>query len=519
MIIQNARVIVGNGEVLPSASVVIEAGRILEVSTQAVESADDRVIDAAGKSLMPGLIDTHLHIFYSFEKGEPVYRAMLENQAPAQMTNFLKAGVTTIKSMNDPLDIVLELRQRLRDGKIQGPRLLTVGPDFTAPDGHPAITLCAGDPWLRSQMVVEADDPEQARQEVRRLAAAQVDAIKLIYQGGEMDTFNSRVTLQKLPAAVMQAVIDEAHRQCLRATVHVWYEPDAIEALEAGADGLEHVLVGVDLSDYRLVQLFQEQQAFYVPTLQVMGLSANKELLPTSMRNLKVIADEGVRIALGTDMHCAFQTGGLMEIEELELMQKAGLSAGQVIVAATRNAAEHLGLLAELGTVEAGKLADLILVDGDPSRDISEIRKVAAVFQAGEIVYEAGQPESAARSRNVVSWFDIPVNDIERARAFYEAALGIQLMVLEFGEVKFALFPDRGEAGGAAGWLIQSPHNQPSGQGTVVYFEVQDIDGCLSRVPAAGGRASQPKFKMGQLGCICLIQDSEGNTIGLRDPR
>ncbi|NTU84214.1 MAG: amidohydrolase family protein, partial [Chloroflexales bacterium] len=406
MIIKNARVIIGNGEVVPSASVVIKDGRIQQVSAEDVTISGAQVIDAAGKSLMPGLIDTHLHIFYSVDRGEQIYRSLLEDQAPGYMKSFLTYGVTTIKSINDPLDIVLELRQQLQDKTIPGPRLLTVGPAFTAPDGHPAISVGANDPWLRAQLTIEVDNADTAREAVRNLAAKKLDAIKLIYQGGEMKTLdNKTLTIQKLSKEVMQAIIDEAHQQHLRATVHVWYEQDAIDVLEAGADGLEHGLVGVPLTDNRLVQLLKEKHAFFVPTLQVMGTAVNKDLLPTSMQNLKALSDAGVLIAMGTDMNCAFQAPGAIEIDELELMQQAGLTPNQVIVAATRNAAEHLGLLKDIGTIEVGKIADLLLVDGDPSQNIADVRKIVYVLQAGNIVYDPQKDASVSKDTNAVTWF------------------------------------------------------------------------------------------------------------------
>jgi predicted enzyme related to lactoylglutathione lyase len=155
-------------------------------------------------------------------------------------------------------------------------------------------------------------------------------------------------------------------------------------------------------------------------------------------------------------------------------------------------------------------------VEGDPTSNISEIRKIVYVFQAGKIVYDPTKEKSETQDRNVVTWFDIPVKDINRAKAFYEQVLNIKLFAMSFGEVKFAAFPEKGEGSGASGWLIQNENTQPSGQGTVVYFQVEDLDQAISRVQAAGGTILQPKFKMGQLGYICLIQDTEGNTIGLR---
>jgi imidazolonepropionase-like amidohydrolase/predicted enzyme related to lactoylglutathione lyase len=516
MIIKNARVIIGNGEVVPSASVVITDGRIQQVSAEDVTISGAQVIDAAGKSLMPGLIDAHMHIFYSFQTGEQAYRSLLANQAPGYMQSFLQYGVTTIKSINDPLDIVLELRQQLQDKKMPGPRLLTVGPAFTAPDGHPAISLAANDPWLRAQLTIEVDNAAAAREAVRSLAAKKIDAIKLVYQGGAMN--NGTLEIQKLSEAVMQAIIDEAHKNNLRATVHVWYEQDAIDVLEAGADGLEHGLVGVHLTDNRLAELLNEKHAFFVPTLQIARTAPNKDELPIAQQNLKALSDAGVSIAMGTDMHCALQPPGAMELDELELMQQAGLTPNQIIVAATRNAAEHLGLLKDIGTIEPGKIADLILVDGDPSQNIADVRKIVYVFQAGNIVYDPKQEQEQAESKakNAVTWFDLPVTDMNRATAFYESVLQISLASFDAGQVKFARFPDKNDANGAAGQLIQNPASKPSGQGTVVYFAVADIDAAITRIQAAGGTVVQPKFSMGDLGDVCLFLDTEGNLVGLR---
>ncbi|NTU83169.1 MAG: VOC family protein, partial [Chloroflexales bacterium] len=148
-----------------------------------------------------------------------------------------------------------------------------------------------------------------------------------------------------------------------------------------------------------------------------------------------------------------------------------------------------------------------------------DVRKIVYVLQAGNIVYDPQKDASVSKDTNAVTWFDLPVTDINRAKTFYESVLQIKLSGFDAGEVKVASFPNKNDANGAAGNLIQNPNSKPSGQGTVVYFEVKDIDAAIMRVQSAGGTILLPKTQMGQIGYICLFQDTEGNTVGLRSAK
>lgn len=201
-------------------------------------------------------------------------------------------------------------------------------------------------------------------------------------------------------------------------------------------------------------------------------------------------------------------------------MTEAGLTPEKVIKAGTRNAAEHLGLLDDLGTVEPGKIADLIIIDGDPLKDISSLHKVQMVIKAGRIVHyvdaEAPTPKGVPTDSNPVGWFEIPVNDMARAKAFYEHVLNVKLQPMNIGSLEMAFFPTRPGTTGASGALMKGEAFQPSKKGVQIYFTTPDVDGTLQRLQEQGGRVVLPKTRIGPFGFVASFEDSEGNRIGLR---
>ena len=467
---------------------------------------------------MPGLMDTHVHFFGLTGQGQAAFRAQIETLAPKYMKDFIQHGVTTVKSLADPLDLVLALRTKVNDGKILGPRILLVGPCFTAPGGHPAVTLGRDDPWMRSEIAIEVDDEDMARREVRRLAEKGVDAIKAAVEAGQGTGMPD--TMPRLSASVLRAIVDEAHQHKLPATVHTHREQDVLDAIEASADGVEHGVWDSTLRDNRLADLLLKRNVNYTPTLWAWSLDRESKSFEIAKQNLKTLSDKGVRIALGTDTLCSMPRPGLNTIQEMEFMAESGLTPEKIIRAATRNAAEHLGLLDRLGTVEPGKIADLILVAGDPLKDISALHQVQIVIKAGQVVHnvetETAAPKGIPSDSNPVSWFEIPVTDMARAKAFYEQVLNVKLQPLNFGPLEMAIFPMRPGTPGAAGALMKGEAFQPSQRGVQIYFTTPDVDGTLERVQKLAGKVVLPKTRIGPLGFIASFEDSEGNRIGLR---
>ncbi|MBN1359091.1 MAG: amidohydrolase family protein [Sedimentisphaerales bacterium] len=518
LVIENARVIVGDGTVKDSATVVIAGKRITAVSAESAPPDAAKRIDARGMTLMPGLIDTHIHFFGLTARGEAAFRAQIETLAPKYLKDFLRYGVTTVKSLADPLDLVLELRTQVREGRLPGPRILLVGPCFTAPGGHPAVTLGQDDPWMRSEIGIEVDDEDTARREVRRLAAKGVDAIKAALEAGGGTGMPE--TMPRLSVEVLRAIVDEAHQHKLRVTVHTHREQDVIDAVASGADGVEHGVSSATLSDDKVANALLDGNVAYTPTLWIMSQDRETESFEIAKRNLKTLSDKGVRIIVGTDTLCSMPSPGLNTIQETEFMAQAGLTPERIIRAGTRDAAEHLGLLADLGTVEAGKIADLVLVGGDPLKDIARLHQVQMVIKEGRIVYDADEETAAAQGVpsdcNPVSWFEIPVTDMPRARAFYERVLNVRLRPLNLGPLEMALFPLRPGTPGAGGALMKGEAFQPSQQGVQIYFFTPDVDGPLERVQKLGGKVVLAKTRIGLFGFIASFEDSEGNRIGLR---
>lgn len=518
LVIENARVIVGDGTVRDAATVVITGPRIAGVSAEGVRPGAARRIDARGLTLMPGLIDTHIHFFGLTARGETAFRAQIETLAPKYMEDFLRHGVTTVKSLADPLELVLELRTQVRAARLPGPRVLLVGPCFTAPGGHPAVTLGHDDPWMRSEVGFEVDDEDAARREVRRLAAEGVDAIKAALEAGGGTGMPE--TTPRLSVNVLKAIVDEAHQHKLRVTVHTHRERDVIDAVGSGADGVEHGVSGAILSSDSVASTLLDRNVAYAPTLSIMSADRATESFEIAKRNLKTLSDKGVRIILGTDTLCSMPGAGLNTIREMEFMAQAGLTPERIIRASTRDAAEHLGLLDDLGTVEPGKIADLILVAGDPLKDISCLHQVQVVVKEGGIAYSADEetalPQGVPPDCNPVSWFEIPVTDMPRARAFYEHVLNVKLQPLNLGPLEMAYFPMRPGTPGAAGALMKGQAFRPCQQGIQVYFTTPDVDGALERVQELGGEIALPKTQIGPLGFIASFEDSEGNRVGLR---
>ena len=396
LVVNNARIFDGSAVLEGSHNVGIAGDRIRSVSSSQI--AGNRQIDARGRFLMPGLIDCHIHLLnFWTAKDETMMAADIETELPNRLNDFLAAGVTTIKSVGDSEDDILRVRAMLASGELAGPRLLVTGAAFCAPGSHPATTVCAQNPWIRSRMTVETDSPERAREAMRRLAGKKVDAVKIVHQGGckhgspyffKAEALGINVQILKLEQAVLEAIIDETHRHGLKATVHTVDADAAIEALEAGADGLEHGVMEHRLKDDRVVELLLRNRASYVPTLCLIKLE--EKTAEIRCANLKQVADAGVRVALGTDSFCGLGKFGENTIEEAERSAEAGIGASHVLRMATKDAAEHLGV-DDLGVVAPGKLADLILLDGDPTASIGALRNLSMVIQNGNIVVDNGQ--------------------------------------------------------------------------------------------------------------------------------
>lgn len=432
LVIRGGRLIDGTGlPPLDNAVVVIANGRIRSVfpEGQGRVPSGAKVIEAGGRTLMPGLIDAHVHLVI----GSAGPALSTQEYMPDRVLHDLRAdlywGVTTIRSAGDTTDTILRLRDNERNGMIIGPHLLAVGPTITCEGGHPARFL---PPPIAAEATRELKDRPEVRLEVKAvveaLAAQKVDMIKVVYDGG-----SQWARFPKLPLDLLKAVVEEAHRNGLRVSVHTWLLNDLKDAVRAGVDGVEHG--ATDALDMEAVQLLRDRGVFYCPTLTVIESNARplKEVdgvlarddvrsavsavvrdglakhqgyafdmkrdrdlmnyfsaaLRTCEQNVRLASKNGVKIVLGTDAGEPMVFHGLAVHDELRLLVASGLSPMDAIVAGTRTAAEYLGGANEFGTIEAGKRADILIVDGNPLDDIGATKTIWRVIKDGLVVDRA----------------------------------------------------------------------------------------------------------------------------------
>ena len=379
VVYEGGRLIVGDGKAIESSAFVVENGRISQVGARGqikVPAGASRV-DLTGKTVMPAIVDAHTHM--------PTERQALVDL----LQRKAYFGVAAVISMGqDNNDVAFQLRQDPVPGAA---RLRTVGRGITAPE--PGRTEAPY--WVTTEA--------EARKAVQELAAKKVDMVKIW-----VDDRDGKY--KKLTPELYGAIIDEAHKNKLRVTAHIYTLDDAKGLLRAGLDGFAHTVRDRDIDD-EFVGLAKKQKGlFYVPNLPDSGVKTDLSWLSDSVgaeelkklqdgastdrpnvqklfgiqaRNLARMNKEGFLIAMGTD-------GGVPWAHHLEMadMVAAGMTPAQVITTSTRNAAQLLRL-DDLGTVEPGKSADFIVLDANPLQDITNTRKISAVYLRGAAVDRA----------------------------------------------------------------------------------------------------------------------------------
>ncbi len=266
LIITNARILDGTGAVLEQGSVVVTDQRIVSVSAGSPQSQDSLLIDARGMTVMPGLIDTHRHLLPSqMVTSDQALDRWLETRLASELGNYLAAGVTTIMSTGDYFPAIMDVRRRIAAGELQGPRLLTAGSNFSAPDGHPGASIFARNPWGRERHTNAVADPAAARARVGELADAGVDAIKVIYDAGEQDVW------PRLDEAVLGEIAAEAQRQGLSTLVHVHGVEELLTAVELGASRFVHTPYRGSIGDAQAGRILREAS---IPISTTAGIRA-----------------------------------------------------------------------------------------------------------------------------------------------------------------------------------------------------------------------------------------------------
>ncbi|MGW8698473.1 amidohydrolase family protein [Streptomyces eurythermus] len=391
LVIRRAHVFDGHQALAGLYDVAVDGQEIASVSAGPLRGR--REVDAAEGWVMPGLIDTHIHLYdVHAVSGPDSLRAFEEHGLLGKPRLFLDHGITTVKSVGDPTDGVLDTRSRIAAGALRGPRLLATGCGITGRDGHPAVTVFGDNPWARERFTGEVDSVRQIRDLVHHLADREVDAIKLLSEGAcahsggpgylwRNPAFPDGVELVRLPLDLLRAGIEAGHERRLRVTVHTTEQAAAREAIEAGADGLEHGVTVEPLTDHSLIDLMLDHGITYTPTLWI------DDAHPDARGNLKKVAEAGVHIALGSDTFSGRGLFGANTLEEAELMVAAGMTPAQVLAAGTSGAPRQC-VRPDLGAVAPGRRADLLVLNSDPTADIGSVRDLGMVILNGELTVD-----------------------------------------------------------------------------------------------------------------------------------
>jgi imidazolonepropionase-like amidohydrolase len=398
----DGRVVVGNGKVLERASVLVEGDRIAKVAARnfKIPKGCPR-ISLNGGTLLPGFIDAHVHLCLD---GSPDPMTAFLNTSLAvsilKAANFaretLMAGVTTIRDMGAKDGIDLGLRQAIRTGLVPGPRMLASGQPICMTGGHG---------W---QLGREANGPEEVRKAAREQIKAGADIVKLMATGGVL-TPAVEPGSEQLTEAELRAGVEEAHKAGKKTATHAMGTKGILNALRAGIDSIEH---GVYLDD-EAVRLMKKRGVLLIPTLAALFQIESKgvkagipafavektlKVKPFHLESICLARQAGVAVAMGTDAGTPFNLHG-ENLQELQLLvQHCGFSPLEAIEAGTRVSAQVLGLEKELGTIEEGKFADLVVVDGDPLDDINILLQrtsIRLVVHSGRIVNPNPNKEEA----------------------------------------------------------------------------------------------------------------------------
>jgi enamidase len=398
----NVRLIDGTGhDPIENMAIILDGNRIKNVGLVTSYPDNTNVVDLRGLTVMPGLIDCHLHLggLTVDKPGKAIGKVSLKDMASFffdYSRNYahrrwlaIENGVTTIRSAGDHYPHIIRLRDKIAAGKLSGPRIFAPGPTITAPGGHPAGTIYKGNRYIIKNATRQIAEVSSAREEVRRLVEGGVDCIKAIYS--DINPMDITHKVPRLSLDVLEVLADEAHQYNLRLMVHTGSPKETMDAIKAGADSIEHgILPGADSTEFEddLVKMMLDRGTYFVPTLAIAW--AYKEAYPAVFSDLKravkILHSAGVNMAAGTDSGTPGVVIGKGLHKELELMVEAGISPMEAIMAGTRNAADNLGKTNELGTIEPGKLADIIAVSGDPLKDIRDTREIKLVIKDGKIL-------------------------------------------------------------------------------------------------------------------------------------
>lgn len=389
LILRNALLIDGTGGPPVNGATVVIAGNnisdVLPTGEDIVEEEHDEVIDLQGMSLLPGIIDTHVHLTIPPLTDKRNYDSeMLKTiHAVSALQSCLQAGITTVRDLGGPRQICVNVQEVIRADLVRGPRVIWAGSCLTSKGGHGNL------------FGYQVSNPAEACEKVARLVEEGSQWIKVMVTAG-IGTPHQEPETRQLSVDTVAAIVKEAHRRGLKVAAHVQGAEGIDCSLRAGIDTIEHG-IGIDAAAAREMA---KRGVWLVPTLSAIEcmLAAGtkgelpcymveraKRLRPIQLTSLALALEAGVPVAMGSDCSTPLNQCG-DNLRELELMVKAGITPLDAIYMSTGAAAKLLGMEQTIGTIEAGKSADLLVVRGDPTKDISVVHNnLCLVFKDGQI--------------------------------------------------------------------------------------------------------------------------------------
>jgi imidazolonepropionase-like amidohydrolase len=385
LLLTGARVVDARGVVAEEADVHVD-GSVIAAVGQGERPPADTVIDVAGRTVCPGLMNAHVHLcFDGTADPEPAFQAEGDVEtalrALPRLTETLARGVTTVRDLGGKDGVTLTLARLVAGGAVAGPRIVAAGRVVTMTGGHGH--------W----MGLEVDGADEARRAARRMIKAGAKVIKVMATAGMM-TAGQRAGAPQLTIAEMAACVDEAHKAGIPVAAHAESGEGAANAIEAGVDSIEH---GHGLDDALLDRMKQDGVAL-VPTIACdraitrRGPAAGippfivddcARLAPSLEWALGRAIEKGVTIAAGNDGGAPLTHPGDV-VDELEAYVELGMTPQQALASATIATATLFGL-EDTGLVEAGRRADLLVVDGDPLASVAALRRPDLVIAAGRL--------------------------------------------------------------------------------------------------------------------------------------
>jgi imidazolonepropionase-like amidohydrolase len=416
-VLTNFTLIDGTGRAAaPNSAMIITDGRITWVGPASAlkKPQGAQTLDLSGKFVMPGIMNMHGHLGNVIDfVQDPKY--FTRENAEKQLKQYARYGVTTMVSMGSDQPPVFDIRKEQRAGRPHETRVFTAYKGFTGVGGYP--TTAAGMKGVPFEVATNA----QIDQDVKQLADMKVDLVKVW-----VDDHLGKD--KKIPLDLVKHIIADAHQYHLKAAAHIFYLEDGRTLVNAGLDALAHSVRDKPVDDafiaamkahgvYQIPTLSREASMFVYgsyskmlddpffmkavsgPMLKTLKTAEYQkkqasdpdfkeypEFLKTAQSNLKKLHDSGVKIAFGTDTGVPLRIPGYFEHWEMQLMSEAGIPARDIIVAASKNAAEFLGVSKDLGTLETGKWADLVVLTRNPLDDIKNSRSIESVMIAGNAV-------------------------------------------------------------------------------------------------------------------------------------